>query len=262
LLAQAPKLRVIAQAATGYENADLGPCSQWKIPFSNTPGVLVEAVADLAFGIVLSAARRIHEGWDWVRSGNWANGEMPFGVALYGKTLGVVGMGRIGAAVAKRAQASGMQVVYRKRNRREDDGSLNVRYLPFNELLANADFVVVMLPFSAERRGMFGVAQFARMKPGAYFVNSARGGLVDTDALCATLRSGQLGYAALNVTDPEPLPANHPLLQLPNVLVTPHIGSATAETRDSMARLAAENLLAGLAQKPLPTCVNQDVNYR
>ncbi|MEO8409355.1 MAG: D-glycerate dehydrogenase [Propionivibrio sp.] len=262
LLAHAPKLRVIAQAATGYENADLDACSQRKIPFSNTPGVLVEATADLTFGILLSAARRIHEGWDWVRSGNWAKGEMPFGVDLFGKTLGIVGMGRIGAAVARRAQASGMQVVYHNRSRREDDDALNVRYLPFDELLASADFVTVMLPFAPERRGMFGAAQFARMKQGAYFVNSARGGLVDTDALGDALRSGQLGYAALDVTDPEPLPAGHPLLQLPNVLVTPHIGSATAETRDAMARLAAENLLAGLARKPLPTCVNQDVNYR
>ena len=261
LLTHAPRLRVIAQAATGYENADLGELSKRKIPFSNTPGVLVDATADLTFGILLCAARRIHEGWDWVRSGNWAKGEMPFGVDLFGKTLGIVGMGRIGSAVAKRAQASGMQVVYHNRSRREDDAALNVRYLPFDELLASADFVVVMLPFSPERRGMFGAAQFARMKPGAYFINSARGGLVDTDALCAALGDGTIAYAALDVTDPEPLPANHPLLRLPNVLVTPHIGSATAETRDAMARLAAENLLAGLAQKRLPTCVNQDVNF-
>ncbi|MDR3563965.1 MAG: D-glycerate dehydrogenase [Negativicutes bacterium] len=262
LLAHAPRLRVIAQAAAGYENADLTACTARKIPFSNTPGAVVEATADVTFGIMLSAARRIHEGWNWVKSGKWESAELPFGVDLFGKTLGIVGMGQIGAAVAKRAQASGMKVVYHNRTRREDEGALGVSFLSFDELLATADFIVVMVPLSPATRGMFGPAEFAKMKPTAYFVNGARGALVDTNALYDALKTGKIAYAALDVTDPEPLPADHPLLTLPNILVVPHIGTATDETRDAMACLAAKNLLAGLARKPLLTCVNKEVNYR
>ena len=262
LLSHAPRLRVIAQAAAGYENTDLAACNQRKIPFSNTPGPVVEATADIAFGILLAAARGFRQGWDWVLSGKWEQDEMPFGVALLGKTLGIVGMGRIGSAVAKRAQTSGMKVVYHNRNRRADEDALKVSYLSFSDLLATADFVLVMAPLTAGTRGMFGAAQFAQMKPSAFFINAARGGLVNTDALYQALRQRTIAYAALDCTDPEPLPANHPLLSLPNILVVPHIGTATDETRDAMACLAAENLLAGLAGKPLPTCLNQEVNYR
>lgn len=262
LLSHAPQLRVIAQASAGIENVDLGACTKRRIPFSNTPGPVVEATADLTFGILLSAARRIHEGWNWVLSGNWEKADLPFGVDLFGKTLGIVGMGNIGVAVAKRAQASGMKVVYHNRNRRADESALNVKYIPFDDLLANADFIVVMVPLLPESRGMFGQAQFAKMRPSTYFINAARGALVDTDALYDALRKGKIAYAAIDVTDPEPLPPNHPLLSLPNILVTPHIGTATAETRNAMASLAAENLLAGLARKPLLTCVNTEVNYR
>jgi len=262
LLAHASELRVIAQAAAGFDNTDIAACSRAGVPFSNTPGVVVEATADIAFGLLLSAARRIHEGWNWVRSGAWEKGEMPFGVSLYGKTLGIVGLGRIGSAVARRAQASGMKVVYHDPQRRSDEDVLQVKYLSFDELLSSADFILVMAPLNAKNRGMFGAAQFAKMRPTTYFINSARGALVDTDALCDALRQGKIAYAALDVIDPEPLPANHPLLSLANVLVTPHIGTATDETRDAMGCLAAENLLAGLARKPLPSCVNQEVNYR
>ena len=262
LLSHAPKLRVIAQASAGIENVDLAACTKRKIPFSNTPGPVVEATADLTFGILLSAARRIHEGWNWVLSGKWAKAELPFGVDLFNKTLGIVGMGNIGAAVAKRAQASGMKVVYHNRNRRVDEGALKVQYVPFDDLLANTDFIVVMVPLSPESRGMFGKAQFAKMRPSTFFINAARGALVDTDALYDALRKGIIAYAAIDVTDPEPLPSNHPLLSLPNILVTPHIGTATAETRNAMGCLAAENLVAGLSQRPLPSCVNKEVNYR
>jgi glyoxylate reductase len=261
LLAHAPNLRVIAQAAAGFDNTDLAACTKHKIPFSNTPGVVVEATADIAFGILLSAARRIHEGWNWVLSGKWEKAELPFGVALYGKTLGIVGLGRIGLAVAKRAQASGMKVVYHDPVRRSDEDALNVTYVAFDDLLTTADFILAMAPLTPENRGMFAAPQFAKMRPSTYFINSARGELVDTGALCDALRHGQIAYAALDVVDPEPLPSSHPLLGLPNVLITPHIGTATDETRNAMACLAAENLLAGLARKPLPTCVNQEVNY-
>jgi glyoxylate reductase len=261
LLSHAPQLRVIAQASAGIENVDLDACTARRIPFSNTPGPVVEATADLTFGILLSAARRIHEGWNWVLSGKWEKSELPFGVALLNKTLGIVGMGNIGVAVAKRAQSSGMKVVYHNRNKRDDEEALNVQYMRFDDLLANADFIVVMVPLSPESRGMFGQTEFAKMQPSTYFINAARGALVNTDALYDALRKGTIAYAALDVTDPEPLPATHPLLSLPNILVTPHIGTATAETRNAMGCLAAENLLAGLAQKPLLTCVNKEVNY-
>lgn len=263
LLAAAPNLRVIAQPAVGYDNIDIAACTKHGVPFGNTPGVLVEATADLTFGLLLTAARRIHEGWDWVRAGKWQPGvQMPFGVDLYGKTLGIVGMGAIGSAVARRAQASRMKIIYNNRNPRPDQEALKAEYRTFDELLTESDFIVVLTPLTAESRGRFGAAEFAKMKSTAYFINASRGPVVDTAALYNALTTKQIAYAALDVTDPEPLPADHPLLTLPNILVVPHIGSATTETRNRMALLAAENLLLGLARKPLVTCVNSEVNYR
>lgn len=263
LLAHAPRLRVIAQAAVGYDNIDIDACNRRGIPFGNTPGVLVETTAELAFGLLLTAARRIHEGWNYVRSGKWPTGQhFPFGVQLHGKTLGIVGMGQIGAAVARRAVACGMRVVYHNRSCRPDEQALGAVYRAFDDLLAEADFVVVLTPLSAATRGLFGRDQFARMKPTAYFINAARGPIVDTEALIEALADRRIAYAALDVTDPEPLPGDHPLLSQPNLLITPHIGSATTETRVAMAQLTADNLLAGLAGKPLAACVNPAVNFK
>jgi glyoxylate reductase len=261
-LAAAPKLRVIAQPAVGYDNVDIKACTDRQIPFGNTPGVLVETTADLAFGLLLTAARRIHEGWDWVRAGKWPEAALPLGVDLFGKTLGIVGLGAIGAAVARRAQVSGMKVIYNNRRQRADDQELGVEFCLFEDLLTKADFIVVLTPLTPESRGLFGAKEFARMKPTAYFINAARGAVVDTPALCNALANREIAYAALDVTDPEPLPADHPLIKLPNILIAPHIGSATTETRNKMALLAAENLLLGLAGKPLVTCVNNEVNYQ
>lgn len=255
-------VRVIAQASVGYDNIDIDACTKRGIPFGNTPHVLVEATADLTFGILLSAARRIHEGWLQVRLGQWKNNfEIPYGNDLYGKVLGIVGMGSIGAAVARRAQASGMKVIYHNRIRRIDDSVLGTVYASFDELLMKSDFIVVLVPLSEQTRGLIGREAFFKMKSTAYFINVARGGIVDTDALYEALKNRQIAYAALDVTNPEPLPANHPLLELENIIITPHIGSATHETRARMARLAVDNLLAGLAYKPLRTCVNPSVNY-
>lgn len=262
LLAHAPKLKVIAQAAVGYDNIDIAACTRRGIPVGNTPGVLTETTADLAFALLLCAARRIHETWDIVRHGKWnAFTPIPFGTDLYGKTLGIVGLGSIGAAVARRAQACGMRIIYHNRHRRPDDDKLGVTYVSFPDLLRQSDAVLVQVPLSDSSRLMFGREEFTAMKPTAIFVNAARGAVVDTMALYEALKNKQIAYAALDVTDPEPLPGDHPLLTLPNILVTPHIGSLTYETRDRMARLAAENLLAGLEQRPLPACVNQEVNY-
>lgn len=263
LLAQAPKLKVIAQAAVGYDNINIPDCSAYRIPFGNTPGVLVDATADLTFSLLLCAARRIHEGWNFVREGNWKPGQnIPLGIDLCGKTLGIVGMGQIGSAVARRAKAFGMNVIYYNRRPRQDDEALGVQHAPFDSLLEQSDCIIVLIPLSAESRGMFGREQFAKMKPTAYFVNAARGPIVDTGALFEALTNKTIAYAALDVTDPEPLPGDHPLLTLPNILITPHIGSATTETRNRMANLTVDNLLAGLQGKPLPACVNSEHNYK
>ncbi|PES91415.1 D-glycerate dehydrogenase [Priestia megaterium] len=260
LLEAAPNLRVISQSGVGYDSVDVEACTKKGVPFSNTPGVLVEATADLTFGLLLSAARRIHEGYEKVKQGNW---ETVFGVDLFGKTLGIVGMGDIGSAVARRAKASGMNIVYHNRSRKhEAEKELDAVYLSFEELLYTADCIVCLVPLSNESKGMFGEEEFKAMKSSAYFVNAARGGLVNTEALYEALKNEEIAYAALDVTDPEPLPADHKLLQLSNVLVTPHIGSATYETRNRMADLAVQNLLLGLEKKPLVTCVNEEVNYK
>ncbi len=263
LLRDSPKLRVVSQSSVGYDNVDVDALTRRGIPFGNTPGVLVEATADLTFGLVLCAARRIHEGFQLVTSGDWYRGtELSFGVDLFGKTMGIVGLGSIGKAVARRAQAAGMQVLYHNRRVRDDEEELKASYRSFSELLSESDFVVVLVPLSDESRGMFGDEEFSKMKKTAYFINAARGLIVDTMALYRALRDGKIAYAALDVTDPEPIPPDHPLFETQNILITPHIGSATHETRASMARLAVDNLLAGLEKKPLTTCVNESVNYR
>lgn len=264
LLDNAPALRVIAQSSVGFDNIDVDACTARNIPVGNTPGVLVEATADLAFGLILNAARRIPDAAQFVKNGAWSKTTSfrPLGVDLYGKTLGIVGMGTIGAAAAKRAQASGMKVIYSNRRRRDDDASLNASYVSFDNLLKESDFILVLTPLSQETRGLFGSAQFSNMKSSAYFINAARGAVVDTEALYQALLNGDIAYAALDVTDPEPLPADHPLLTLPNILITPHIGSATLETRLAMAMLTADNIIAGLNRKPLLTCINPAVNYK
>lgn len=263
LLRHAPNLRVISQPAVGYDNVDIDACTRRGIPYGNTPGVLVNTTAELTFALMICAARRIHEGWQFVKDGRWQNGEsFPYGLDLYGKTLGVVGMGQIGTAVAKRAQAFGMRVIYHNRHQRPDDAELGFQYAAMETLLNDADYVVVLTPLTSQSNKLFGKKEFAAMKPSAYFINVSRGPVVDTMALYEALKTGQIAYAALDVTEPEPLPADHPLLQLNNIVITPHIGSATLQTRVAMAMLAADNLLAGLERKPLPACVNPTVNYR
>ncbi|MEK3912768.1 D-glycerate dehydrogenase [Paenibacillus sp. FSL H7-0331] len=263
LLAAAPNLKVVAQSSVGYDNIDIEACTRRGIPFGNTPGVLVEATADLTFALLLSSARRIHEGWEFVKSGSWKNGvNISLGVDLFGKTLGIVGMGDIGSAVARRARACGLKLIYHNRSQREDDQLLEAQYVSFDALLEQADFIIVLVPLSNQSRGMFGKKEFAKMKSSAYFINASRGSIVDTEALYESLRTNQIAYAALDVTDPEPISGDHPLLSLPNILITPHVGSATYETRNRMANLAADNLLAGLRGEKLPACVNPSVQFK
>lgn len=226
LLAKAPKLKVIAQASVGYDNIDVAACHARGIKVGNTPHVLAPAVADLAYGLIIDSARKIARGWDHVASGKWGERKgLGFGVDLAGKTLGIVGMGDIGSKVVKRALASDMSVVYHNRHRRSDDTALGASYVSFEELLQTADFILITVPLTPETQGMFGKAQFDAMKPGVRFINIARGKIVDTDALYDALVSKKIAYAALDVTDPEPLPGTHKLLTLDNITVTPHIAT-------------------------------------
>lgn len=253
LLAKAPKLKVVAQAMVGYDNVDLAALFERGICLGNTPGVLVDAVADLAYALLLDSARRIVQADAHVKAGLWGE-RKPFGLTsdLAGKTLGIIGMGDIGSAIAKRAQASRMKVIYHNRHQRTDDAQLGVSYVSQAELLAQADFVVLAVTLNPSTKHLINKDTLAQMKNGARLVNISRGGVVDTDALYEALKSGHLAYAALDVTDPEPLPGAHKLLTLPNVTVTPHMASATVETRDAMAMLTVENILAGLQGLPLP----------
>ena len=253
MLDKAPNLKVIAQASVGYDNIDVAECNARGIRVGNTPRVLSPAVADLAYGLIIDSARKIARGWQHVASGKWGERKgLGFGVDLAGKILGIVGMGDIGSRVVKRALASDMRVIYHNRHRRSDDEALGAAYVSFEELLQTSDFVLVTVPLTRETEGMFGKKQFEAMKQGARFINIARGKIVDTEALYDALSSGHIAYAALDVTDPEPLPGTHKLLTLDNITVTPHIASSTVETRDAMAKLAAENILAGLNGEPMP----------
>lgn len=253
LLDKAPKLKVIAQAMVGYDNVDLAAVAERGIHLGYTPGVLADAVADLAYGLLLDSARRITQAAAHVRAGLWGQ-RKPFGLTsdLAGKTLGIIGMGDIGSEIARRAQASKMQVIYHNRHQRSDDDKLQVRYVSQEELLAQADFVMLAVNLNPSTKHLLNAETLAQMKQGACLINISRGAVVDTDALYEALKSGHLAYAAMDVTDPEPLPGEHKLLTLPNVTVTPHMASATVETRDAMAMLTVENILAGLEGRPLP----------
>lgn len=255
LLAKAPKLKVIAQAAVGYDNIDIAACAARGIPVGNTPGVLVDAVADLAYGLIIDSARRIAWADRHVRAGLWGQ-RRPIGLGtdLAGKTLGIVGMGDIGSAIVPRAQASKMKVIYHNRRPRKD-APAGTEYRSLPELLREADFVVIAVTLNPSTKNLFDSETIGLMKQGASLINISRGAVVDTEALYEALKSGHLASAALDVTNPEPLPDGHRLLTLPNVTVTPHIASATAETRDAMALLTAENIIAGLQGLPLPAQV-------
>ncbi|HEX5621455.1 MAG TPA: D-glycerate dehydrogenase [Solirubrobacteraceae bacterium] len=244
MLDAAPRLRAIANMAVGTDNIDLEAAAERDIPVGNTPDVLTDATADLAFALLLALARKIVPGAAKVRDGEWHTWEPAgdLGADLAGATLGVIGWGRIGQAVARRAEGFGMEVIHSSRS----------SGVALDELLARADFVSVHTPLTPETRHLIDTDALARMKPTALLINTARGGVVDQDALREALDAGQIAGAALDVTDPEPLPADHPLLDAPNLLVVPHVGSATVRTRAKMAAMAVENLLAALDGRPMP----------
>ncbi len=257
LLDARPGVRVVANMAVGYDNVDVEAASERGVLVTNTPGVLTETTADLAFALLLAAARRLAEGERAVREGAWGpwHPTWMLGSAVHGATLGVVGPGRIGAAVARRAQGFGMRVLYHGRRRARGFPGESV---DLDTLLTTSDFVSVHVPLNAETEGMFGAAVFARMQPHAILVNTSRGGVVDQGALREALVRGEIGGAALDVTTPEPLPPGDPLLDAPNLLVTPHIGSATGPTRERMADLAVDGLLAALAGERPEHLVNPE----
>ena len=259
LMDAAPDLKVISQCAVGFDNIDVAAATARGIVVGNTPGVLTDATADFAFTLMLSAARRVVEGMDYVRAGKWETWGLTLllGQDVFGATLGIVGMGRIGQAVARRASGFDMRVLYYDQQRLpEVEQSLGVEYCPLDDLLAQADFVSLHLNLSPETQGLIGESAFSRMKPNAILVNTARGPIVDPEALYVALKSGQIAAAALDVTDPEPLPADHKLLALSNLIVVPHIASATVTSRTQMALIAVRNLVAGLTGRPLLFRVN------
>ncbi len=261
LLGGCPRLRVVSSCSVGVDHVDLAAATARGIPVGHTPGVLTETTADLTFALLLAAARRVPEADRFVREGRWTperswEPDLLLGRDLHGAVLGIIGLGAIGRAVARRAQGFGMEVLGWNRTPREVPG---VERVPLPELLAASDFVSLHVARSPETEGLIGARELARMRREAVLVNTARGGLVDEAALAAALASGRLAGAALDVFTHEPLPPDSPLLSAPRLVLAPHIGSASVATRSRMAELAVANLRAGLRGERLPHCANPEV---
>ncbi len=245
-------LHVVSTMSVGYDHVDVAACAARGVHVGNTPGVLTETTADLALALMLATARRLPEAVAAVRSGAWGAWQPQWmtGRDLFGSTVGIVGMGRIGQAVARRLAGFGCTVFYTGPAPKAD--VVGARFMPLDALLNESDFVTLHCPLNAQTRHLINEATLAQMKPNAILINTTRGGVVDQDALFAALQSGTIAAAGLDVTTPEPIPTDHPLLTLPNCVVLPHIGSATIATRTRMALMAAENLIAGVCGEPLP----------
>ena len=263
LLDAAPDLTFVSSMSVGVDHIDVAALTERGIPLGHTPGVLVDTTADTAFALLLAAARRVAEADRFVRRGDWgpANAWAPeffTGVDVGGATLGIIGLGEIGQAVARRAAGFGMEVLAWNRSPRQVPG---IEMVALDELLQRSDFVSIHVALAPQTRDLLDAGKIALMKPGAVVVNTARGGIVNEPALAAALADGRLFAAAVDVFEQEPVPADNPLLGLPNVVVTPHIGSATLRTRARMADIAVENALAALRGEAMPCCVNPQV-YR
>ncbi|AOY78955.1 D-glycerate dehydrogenase [Moorena producens JHB] len=263
IIEAAPSLKVISQLAVGYDNIDISAATIRGIPIGHTPGVLTEATADLAWMLLMATARRVIEADKFVRAGHWQTWEptLLLGPNITGATLGIVGFGRIGQAVARRGRGFDMEILYYSQHRRDSEleESLGVKYAEFDVLLRESDFITIHTALSQETYHLFSTPQFQLMKSSAIVINTARGAIVDPQALYQALSNGQIAAAALDVTKPEPIPMDSPLLTLDNLIITPHIGSATYQTRSQMATMAVNNLIAGLLGKRLPYCVNPQV---
>jgi lactate dehydrogenase-like 2-hydroxyacid dehydrogenase len=261
--AAGPQLKVVANLAVGFDNIDVPACTRRGIAVGNTPGVLTETTADLAFALMMAAGRRLKEGIDYVEAGRWQTWGplLLMGVDIHHATLGIVGFGRIGREVARRAGGFSMRVLYHDVERVPEDveREFGATYVPLDELLSESDFVSLHVNLTPQTKHLINAGALRKMKPTAVIVNTSRGPVVDQKALYDALRAGRIFAAGLDVTDPEPMGAGDPLLTLPNCTVVPHIASATTVTRGKMARIAAENVLAGLRGERLPACVNPEV---
>jgi len=260
LLDLAPKLKAVSSVSVGVDNYDIDDLTRRGILLSNTPDVLTETTADTGFALIMATARRVVELATMVRNGEWTQniGAEHFGTDVHGKTLGIIGMGRIGEAVAQRGHFGfGMPVLYHSHSPKPAvEARFNAQYRSLDALLQEADFVCLTVPLTAETEGLIGAEQFARMRPETIFINIARGKVVDEQALINALQNGQIRAAGLDVFEREPLQADSPLLQLDNVVATPHMGSATHETREAMARCAVDNLVAALTGERPKDLVN------
>lgn len=256
-------LRVISNHAVGFDNIDVPEATRRRIPVGNTPGILTESTADFAFSLIAAAARRVVEGDRFVHSGKWKTWgpSLLLGTDLHNATLGIVGFGRIGRALARRAIGFEMRVIFYDPGSKSENQAQNgpAEAVDLETLLRESDFISIHTPLNNETRHMFNRGAFAGMKSSAVLVNTARGAVVDPDALYEALKSGKIAYAALDVTEPEPIPVDSPLLELDNLVITPHIASASRLTREKMASMAAENLIAGLKGEHLPYCVNPEI---
>jgi glyoxylate reductase len=259
--AAGPQLKVVSNHAVGYDNIDVPAATARGIPVGNTPGILTDATADFAFALLMAAARRVVEGERYVREGRWKTWgpSLLLGPDVHGATLGLIGFGRIGQAMAKRAQGFEMRVIYYDPSAPCCDPAIDASPVDLDMLLAESDFVSVHTPLTAETRGLMNRERLALMKPTAILINTARGPVVDPGALYEALSERRIFAAALDVTDPEPLPMDSPLLTLDNIIVVPHIASASVATRQKMSLMAAQNLLAGVRGERLPNCVNPEV---
>ena len=258
--AAGPQLKVVSNHAVGFDNIVVPDATARGIPVGNTPGILTDATADFAFALLMAAGRRVVEGERYVRAGKWKTWgpSLLLGADFVGATLGIVGFGRIGKAMARRASGFDMRVIYFD-PLTPPDPALNAQSVDMETLLAESDFVSLHTPLLPETHHLMNAETFAKMKPNAILVNTSRGQIVDPQALYEALKSGQIAAAALDVTEPEPIPMDSPLLELENLIVVPHIASASTTTRDKMSLMAAANLIAGLKGERLPTCINPEV---
>jgi len=257
----APNLKVVSNMAVGYDNIDVSLATAKGIPVGNTPGVLTETSADFAFALLMSVARRIPEAQQYVRDGNWKTWHPTVlsGQDIYGATLGIVGFGRIGQAVARRAQGFGMKILINTRSDNDVIDELGAERVELDDLLQRSHYVSLHVPLTDETHHLIGAQELQTMKPTAILINTARGGVVDSVALYDALKNNDILAAGLDVTDPEPIPLDDPLLKLDNCVVVPHIASASVATRRKMAEMAVDNVITGLQGKHLPTCVNPEV---
>jgi glyoxylate reductase len=262
LIDQSPRLRAVSNMAVGFDNIDVPACTARRIAVGNTPGVLTDTTADFAFTLLMAAARRIVEADAFVRAGRWQTWDpgLLLGQDIHGATIGIAGMGQIGQAMARRAHGFGMRILYTDEIARpEIEAATGATRVDKQTLVREADFLTLHVPLMPETRHFIGRAELETMKPEAWLINTSRGPVVDQAALAEALRAGRPLGAALDVTDPEPIAMDDPLLSLPNVIIAPHIASGSLATRSQMAEMAVDNLLAGLAGQRPPNCVNPEL---